>query len=280
MKFTQINSNTTGQVSLTWACTVNSNKAVGYEIQYASSTADLYGQKGSFKKVSVSGRNNLRKTINGLAQGATCYFRIRCYVNYTHSITKKTTKTWSQYSEVKKVTVRKEASANWKTIYRNHLSENGELTYETYNAISFALHDINSDGTPELITSGDGSMDNWKIYTVKGNAIWSVFFDTGFTIYSNGVIETITPDSDDYVSFYRHTYMKMNRDLLVSTVYMYADWFRQGTYSQGDNCYLSSSPKVAKSVIDANVNSVLGNASKVNLRMITNNASNRAQYFG
>lgn len=100
MKFTKNTSTAVGEVSLTYACTVNSNKALGYEIQYATSTGDLYNQKGSFKKVSLNGRNNLNKSINGLSKGQAYYFRVRGYVNYTHSVTGKTTKTWSQYSEV------------------------------------------------------------------------------------------------------------------------------------------------------------------------------------
>lgn len=89
-----------GSIELNWRCTVSENKAKGYEVQYAASTADLYGQKGTFKKVTVNGRNNVNKTITGLPRGHMWYFRVRCYVNYTHSVTGKTTKTWSQYSDV------------------------------------------------------------------------------------------------------------------------------------------------------------------------------------
>ena len=114
MKITKSVSNAPGQVSLTWDCTVKDNKALGYEIQYATSTADLYGQKGTFKKVSVDGRNNLNKTITGLATDGRDYcFRVRGYVNYTHSVTGKTTKTWSQYSDVVSLPVqREEANTN------------------------------------------------------------------------------------------------------------------------------------------------------------------------
>ena len=105
MKFTSSTSSKAGTVSLKWSCTVSSNKALGYEIQYAMSTSDLYNQKGSFKKVTLSGRNSLSKTLTGLTAGKTYYFRNRCFVNYTHSLTGKTTKTWSQYSTVAKVGV-------------------------------------------------------------------------------------------------------------------------------------------------------------------------------
>lgn len=100
MKITGRSNNAAGKVALNWACTVKENKALGYEIQYATSTSDLYNQKGSFKKVAVEGRSSLSRTLSGLTKGKTYYFRIRCYVNYTHSVTKKTTKTWSQYSDV------------------------------------------------------------------------------------------------------------------------------------------------------------------------------------
>ena len=85
---------------IAWESTIESNKANGYEIQYAESSADLYGRKGTFKKITVNGRNNLSRTIGGLKKGQKYWFRVRAYVNYTHSVTKKVTKTWSQYSIV------------------------------------------------------------------------------------------------------------------------------------------------------------------------------------
>ena len=100
MKLTKYVNTGKGKIDLQWTCSAGSNKAMGYELQYAASKSDLYNQKESFKKVTVNGRNNLKKTITGLIKGKTYYFRIRCYVNYTHSVTGKTTKTWSQYSDV------------------------------------------------------------------------------------------------------------------------------------------------------------------------------------
>ena len=94
-------------ITIKWGVSTGSNKANGYELQYATSKTDLFGQKGSFKKVSINGRNNLTKTISGLTKGKTYYFRVRAYVNYTHSVTKKTTKTLSQYSDVKSVKITK-----------------------------------------------------------------------------------------------------------------------------------------------------------------------------
>ena len=91
--------------TLKWAVASGSNKAAGYELQYAENTSDLYGQKGSFKKVAVDGRNSLSKAIYGLTKGKTYCFRVRAYVNYTHSVTKTTTKTWSQYSNVVSVKI-------------------------------------------------------------------------------------------------------------------------------------------------------------------------------
>ncbi len=107
MTITSVKNTTAEKATVSWRCSVNTNKANGYELQYATSKADLFGQKGSFKKVSINGRNNLTKTINGLTKGKTYYFRIRAYVNYTHSVTKKTTKTWSQYSNLALVKVTK-----------------------------------------------------------------------------------------------------------------------------------------------------------------------------
>lgn len=107
MWITRCRNDAAGKAELTWACTVNENKALGYEIQYATSKEELFGQTGSFRKVPVEGRNNLSRTISGLTKGNTYYFRIRCYVNYTHSVTGKTTKTWSQYSDVVSVKITK-----------------------------------------------------------------------------------------------------------------------------------------------------------------------------
>ena len=107
MYITSVKNNSKGAVTLSWKVSSGSNKAFGYELQYATSKADLFGQKGSFKKVSINGRNNLTKTLSGLSKGKTYYFRVRAYVNYTHSVTKKTTKTWSQYSDVKSIKITK-----------------------------------------------------------------------------------------------------------------------------------------------------------------------------
>ena len=107
MYIASVKNNSKGAVTLSWKVSSGSNKAFGYELQYATSKADLFGQKGSFKKVSINGRNNLTKTISGLSKGKTYYFRVRAYVNYTHSVTKKTTKTWSQYSDVKSIKITK-----------------------------------------------------------------------------------------------------------------------------------------------------------------------------
>ena len=100
MTLTSVKNTAAGKAAAVWKCSVNANKANGYELQYAQSMADLSGRKGTYKAVTINGRNNLSRTITGLTKGKTYYFRIRCYVNYTNSKTGKTTKTWSQYSKV------------------------------------------------------------------------------------------------------------------------------------------------------------------------------------
>ena len=107
MTLTSVKNSAAGKAAVTWKCSVNSNKANGYELQYAQSQADLSGRQGTYKAVTINGRNNLNKTISGLSKGKTYYFRIRCYVNYTNSKTGKMTKTWSQYSSVMSLSITK-----------------------------------------------------------------------------------------------------------------------------------------------------------------------------
>ena len=85
----------------------NSNKADGYELQYAQNKADLYGRKGTFKKVSgLKTRKSLSKKVTGLKSGKTYYFRVRAYSYYINTATGKRTKTWSQYSNVRSVKIK------------------------------------------------------------------------------------------------------------------------------------------------------------------------------
>ncbi len=95
IKITSLKNSAAGKVTCTYACTVNENKALGYEIQYAQTKQDLFDRKGTFKKVGVTGRKNLSKVISGFTKGKTYYFRVRCYVDYEHSVTHQKTKTWS-----------------------------------------------------------------------------------------------------------------------------------------------------------------------------------------
>ncbi len=157
MKFTRLNNSADQEVTCTYACTVNDNKALGYEIQYATSKVDLQSMKGSFKKVSVNGRNNLRKTINGLTRGATYFFRIRGYVNYINTKTGKTTKTWSQYSDVVSVKIS---------------SNTLKITLNLYTATLYV------DDTLQLkssVTGASGTVswksDNTSIATVSANGL-------------------------------------------------------------------------------------------------------------
>ncbi len=103
MRITDLKSTAKKTVSISYVCTVNQNKALGYEIQYAQTQNDLFQQRGTFQKVSVDGRKNLTATIKNLAANKRYYFRVRCYVNYEHSVTHQKTKTWSQYSNVMSV---------------------------------------------------------------------------------------------------------------------------------------------------------------------------------
>ena len=107
MKIVSAKNNTSRGIRLEWKCSVKDNKAQGYEIQYAASREDLSGRKGSFRTITVNGRNNLSRTISNLSKGKTYWIRIRCCSIYTNSATGKQTKTWSQYSNTVKVTIQK-----------------------------------------------------------------------------------------------------------------------------------------------------------------------------
>ena len=91
MKITKAARMSSKSAHLEWACTVKDNKAYGYEIQYAESSKDLYNRSGTFKAITVNGRHNLSSKIDGLKKGKTFWFRVRCYVNYTNSISGKQT---------------------------------------------------------------------------------------------------------------------------------------------------------------------------------------------
>ena len=107
MKITSASNNAAGKIRLNWKCTAGNNKAKGYEIQYATSSGDLSGRRGSFKKVTVKGRDNLKVTLVKLTKGKTYWIRVRGYGIYTNPTTGKQTKTWSQYSNTVKVKIKK-----------------------------------------------------------------------------------------------------------------------------------------------------------------------------
>ena len=100
MKITNVTQTSGTSVSLNWACSVNENKSYGYEVQYAEKNTDLYDRVGTFKAIPVEGRSNLSAAIGSLKSGKKYWIRVRCYVNYTHSVTGTLTKTWSQYSNI------------------------------------------------------------------------------------------------------------------------------------------------------------------------------------
>ncbi len=105
MKIAASSGSPDGRIDLSWACTTSSNKAEGYEIHFATSWPDLSERSGSFQTDTVYGRNSLKESLSGLTIGKTYHIRIRSFVNYTHSVTGKTTKTWSQFSDVVRVKI-------------------------------------------------------------------------------------------------------------------------------------------------------------------------------
>ena len=107
MKIVSAANYTSRGIGLKWNCTVKDNKALGYQIEYAASQEDLTGRKGTYRTITVNGRNNLSRTISSLSKGKTYWIRIRSYSTYTNSATGKQTKTWSQYSNTVKVKVQK-----------------------------------------------------------------------------------------------------------------------------------------------------------------------------
>ena len=107
MQITSASNYTARTIGLKWKCTVNENKALGYEIGYAESYSDLANRTGTYKTKTLSGRNSLSTSLGNLKKGKTYWIRIRCYVTYTHSVTKRQTKTWSQFSNIVNVKVNK-----------------------------------------------------------------------------------------------------------------------------------------------------------------------------
>ena len=107
MAFKSFRSNSARAATLTWDVIPGaSNVANGYELQYAESREDLYGRTGTSRAVEIKGRNSLTKTLTGLKSGKTYFFRLRAYVYYTHSVTGKTTRTYSQYCAARAITVK------------------------------------------------------------------------------------------------------------------------------------------------------------------------------
>lgn len=172
MTFTGYTSPSAGSVTLQWNVASGSNKAEGYELQYASSKTDLYNQTGSFRKLSISGRNSLSKSLSGLSKSTAYYFRIRGYVNYTHSVTKKTTKTWSQYSDVISIT----PSGNTATKYRALLVGNYD-----YAGFSNDLY-----GPPNDVKAIGGMLKNYNytVTTKKNRTASQVYNDIASTFKS------------------------------------------------------------------------------------------------
>ena len=281
MKFIRYTSDNPGQVSLTWACTVNSNKALGYEIQYATSTSDLYGQKGSFRKISVNGRNNLSKTITGLTEGKTYYFRIRCYVNYTHSVTKKTTKTWSQYSDVVKVVVKKRTTVNWKKIYRDYLSKEHHTVeiknkygrfLETFYQETFSISDINVDGIRELLATDSNRSNGSQLYTIRNNKVEMLDYNSAHLVYSDGVFCS----SALYANVCYYDYFKIDKTLRKNRIFRYAYWAESNVYRES---FDESAPIVTEKYIRNKEKEILKGAEEYQLMYVENNESNRAIYL-
>ena len=281
MKFIRYTSDNPGQVSLTWACTVNANKALGYEIQYATSTSDLYGQKGSFRKISVNGRNNLSKTITGLTEGKTYYFRIRCYVNYTHSVTKKTTKTWSQYSDVVKVIVKKRTTVNWKKIYRDYLSKEHHTVeiknkygrfLETFYQETFSISDINGDGIPELLATDSNRSNGSQLYIIRNNKVEMLDYNSAHLVYSNGVF--CSSAFYDNVCYY--DYYKIDKTLQKNRIFRYGYWTESNVYRES---FDGSAPIVTETYIRNKEKDILKDAIEYQLMYVENNESNRAIYL-
>jgi len=103
MKIAKLQSNDPGTVTIKFSVSTGSNKASGYEIQYAKSQADLKNQASSCKSKTVSGKSKTTVKINNLTEGETYYFRVRAYGNYKQ---KKTKKSWGQYSSIKSIQVK------------------------------------------------------------------------------------------------------------------------------------------------------------------------------
>ena len=87
------------EAELKWDNKNGIDMAHGYEIQCATSQADLATGTGTFQKNEICGRYVKNIIINNLKPDTQYYMRIRCFANFTDS-SGKTTKTWSQFSNV------------------------------------------------------------------------------------------------------------------------------------------------------------------------------------
>ena len=97
LKFTTLKNTSYQTVTAKWAVSQGVNKAAGYEIQFAQSKDDLYNKKGTFRHIYVSGRNSVSKTITGLTYGATYWFRVRSWADYTNSNTGAVTRSYGVF---------------------------------------------------------------------------------------------------------------------------------------------------------------------------------------
>ena len=104
MKITALKSSKPNTVSIQYTVSTGSNKAGGYEIQYAGSKADLKNQTASFHSVTVKGRKKLQAAVKGLQAGKVYYFRVRAFSDYKKG--GKTARSWSQFSSIRTVKVK------------------------------------------------------------------------------------------------------------------------------------------------------------------------------
>ena len=236
----------------------------GYQIQYSKNKN--FSKK---KIVTVKGSKSLSKTIKKLSAGTTYYVRVRTYKSVNK---KKYYSKWSNVMSAKTHTVTERTKAMQ--------AYSKLLVPEDYQHESFALYDFNDDGMPEMIRLGGGNSDYTSIFTYKDGKTKNIFYCSGITLYSNGLLKSTLTSGFGY---WMVSYYTVDSNLRFNYKYRYAlrtDEEYPGSWYQGEYAYdKDRSELVDKSVIEYNESQLLLGSQEINITYYKNTAANRSKYL-